>query len=252
MTIIVDGYAVHYEKVGKGPVILALHGWGDSLSTFAQLTKKLQESYTVIALDLPGFGATDAPREPFTLEIYARFVAQFVAKIEAGDLYAIIGHSNGGAIAIKGTSLGILQPKALLLLASAGIRSTYKGRKKAIRLMAKAVKLPTKLLPGHMQKSLKKKAYAKLGSDLFVAEGLQETFKLIVGEDVLLESAMITVPTLLLYGSEDTATPPEYGELYKKQIEKSRLKIIQNADHFLHHTHHAETLQEIEQFLEQV
>lgn len=252
MTVIVDDYAVHYEQTGRGPLLLTLHGWGDNEGTFSQLTKLLASEYTILSVDLPGFGKTDRPREPFNLESYAQFVAKFLEKANVHTLHAIIGHSNGGAIAIKGMSMGILQADSLVLLASAGVRSTYSGKKKAFRLMAKAAKLPTKLLPGAMQQNLKKKAYARIGSDLFVAEHLQETFKRIVAEDVVFESAMIAVPTLLIYGANDKSTPPDYGSRFAKQIERSELKVIENADHFLHHTHANEVARLIRGFLEKV
>jgi pimeloyl-ACP methyl ester carboxylesterase len=85
---------------------------------------------------------------------------------------------------------------------------------------------------------------------MFVAEQLQETFKLIIAEDVVFESAMISVPTLLLYGSADRATPPDFGRRFAKQIEQSELLVIENADHFLHHTHVIEVANYIESFLE--
>ncbi len=249
MTIIVDDYAVHYELTGKGPMVLALHGWGDNQGSFSQLTKIIGKNYSVLSVDLPGFGKTDKPRVPFSLELYAQFVAEFLKKLGVHKLHAIVGHSNGGAIAIKGMSLGIVQADSLILLASAGVRSMYSGKKKALRLMAKAAKFPTKILPGQMQLALKKKAYARIGSDLFVAEDMQETFKKIVTEDVVFESAMIAVPTLLIYGSADKATPPEFGRRFAKQIEQSELKIVENADHFLHHTHSQEVALHMEEFL---
>ncbi len=118
--------------------------------------------------------------------------------------------------------------------------------------MAKAAKIPTKLLPGQMQQSLKKKVYSRIGSDMFVAERLQETFKRVVAEDVVVESAMVSVPTLIVYGSLDRATPPNYGERFAKEIEKAQLKVIQGADHFVHHTHSSELNPLLKEFLAKV
>jgi pimeloyl-ACP methyl ester carboxylesterase len=56
MQVIVDGLLTNYYKVGHGPVVLGLHGWGDNSRTFSQLSKNLEERYEFIGLDLPGFG----------------------------------------------------------------------------------------------------------------------------------------------------------------------------------------------------
>src|SRR5690606_6749255 len=143
---------------------------------------------------------------------YAQFVTSFLTKIQVQPV-AIIAHSNGGAIAIRGLAAGELKTEKLILLASAGIRDEYKGRKKAVRLLAKGAKILTAPLPSRVQQKLKRKAYKAIGSDLFIAEHLQETFKRIVTDDVRDDAAKIAVPTLLVYGSEDTDTPVKYGQI---------------------------------------
>jgi pimeloyl-ACP methyl ester carboxylesterase len=251
MNIVVDDYVVNYEYRGKGKIVLLLHGWGDTLSTFHSISSILSTSYTLISVDLIGFGGSDAPKGALNLHDYAEFVKKFIRKLTGSDeLYAIVGHSNGGAIAIKIVSEDMLRCDKLVLLASSGIRSTYKPRKKALRLAAKTAKIPIMLLPKNIQKKLKKKAYSLMGSDLFVAEHLQDTFKKVVSEDLLEQAKHIAIPTLLLYGSEDTATPPAYGEMYRQNIRGSQLEIIEAAGHFLHHTHDTEVARKIGLFLQ--
>lgn len=248
MTIIVDGMSVHYEQRGKGPLLVWLHGWGDSLKTFTGLQSSLT-GYTSLTVDLPGFGASDAPKEAYDLEAYARFLKTFLHKLGTDKPYAVVGHSNGGAIAIKALASGLVEVDRLVLLASSGVRTPYNGRKKAVRLLVKTAKLPTKILPGRAQRAIRRKVYDKLGSDMLVAEHLQETFKNIVSEDMTHEAAMIDCPTLLIYGSQDKATPVDYGQLFERQIEESRLVVIESADHFLHVTHTAAVSREIKDFL---
>ncbi|MCA9328342.1 alpha/beta hydrolase [Candidatus Saccharibacteria bacterium] len=249
MTVIVDGIATNYVQEGSGPTVVLLHGWGDSLKTFDGLAKSLKRNYTVVRLDLPGFGGSDAPKETFSLSKYAAFTADFLNKIGQEHIYAYLGHSNGGAVCIKGLASGVLCSDKLVLIASAGIRSDYQGKKKVLRLAAKAAKLPTNLLPKQTQNKLKKRVYGAIGSDLFVAEHLQDTFKKVVSEDVVAEAAMIAQPTLILYGKQDTATPPNYGERYAHQIEKSNLIILDCAGHFVHHDASTKVHTAIEEFL---
>jgi len=250
MTIIVNGYSTDYSKVGSGPAVVLLHGWGDTMTTFDLLCKHLKKNYTVIALDLPGFGKTDSPKETFSLEKYAQFVGDFVDKIGETTIFAYIGHSNGGAVLIRGISSGILRSEKLVLLASSGVRGEYSARKKFLRVIAKTAKIPTNLLPKSSQAKIKKSVYKKLGSDLFVAEHLQDTFRQVVSEDVVHDSAMISSQTLLLYGAQDKATPMSYGAKFNKQIEESELIVLDGADHFLHHTHFTKVNKLVEDFLD--
>ncbi len=249
MNSIVDGYATHYDRAGSGKIILFLHGWGDNLDTFTKLMTLFKAHYDVVSVDLPGFGKTDTPREPFTLTSYAKFLRSFLDKLNIEQPYCVIGHSNGGAIAIKALALGEIKPQKLVLLASSGKRSPYSAKNKLVRLAAKIAKVPTLLLPYGIQKSIKKKAYAKLGSDLFVAEHLQETFKKVVSEDVTEDTHLINADTLLVYGELDTATPVAYGEKFASHIKHSQLKIVHGADHFFHKTHHDEVAKILTEFL---
>lgn len=234
MQVIVDSLLTHYETHGKGKTVLLLHGWGDSAAGLAGLQKALAKKYKVIALDLPGFGGTQAPDAVWGLDDYAYFVDHFLAKIEVKQLKAIIGHSNGGAIAIRGMARGWLSADNLVLLASAGIRGEYKGRVKALRLITKAGKALTTPLPKSVKQRLRKKVYATVGSDMLVAEHLQETFKKVVTDDVREDAARLALPTLLIYGDQDDATPVRYAEMFHDAIKTSELEILTNVGHFVH------------------
>lgn len=253
MQVILENRVVSYETHGKQshPVALLLHGWGDSKDTFSKLQLDLAKKYYVVSVDLPGFGGSDNPQETYSLEKYAQFLQRFLEKlnIDQKRLHLIVGHSNGGAIAIKALSSGLLQSSYLVLLASSGVRATYKARKKALRLLAKTAKLPTKLLPKAAQERIKKRVYNAIGSDLFVAEDLQDTFKNVVSEDIVDQAASVHAKTLLLYGDHDTATPPAYGRKIAEKIKGSRLVVIENAEHFLHQSHASQVNREIMEFV---
>ena len=77
---------------------------------------------------------------------------------------------------------------------------------------------------------------------------MQGTFKKIVSEDVRLDAEKITVPTCLIYGELDTATPPVYGQLLQQMIEGSTLNVVQNADHFVHQGYTDAVYQYIREF----
>jgi pimeloyl-ACP methyl ester carboxylesterase len=234
MQVIVDALLTHYEQAGTGKTVVLLHGWGDSVDGLRGLRTHLARSYRVIALDLPGFGATQTPSQAWGLDDYGQFVEHFLTKIGAGDIWAVIGHSNGSAIAIRSIGRGWLAPERVVLLAAAGIRGEYNGRNKAFRVLAKTGKAVTKPLPKPIQTKLRKQFYTSIGSDMLVAEHLQETFKRVVTDDVREDARQILVPTLLIYGEADTQAPVSYGERYHELIPNSTLEVLPGVGHFVH------------------
>ncbi len=248
MQVVINGILTRYEVAGTGRAVVLLHGWGDSLTTFQALAKELSPTYQVIVLDLPGFGQSQAPPEAWGLTEYAQFVSDFLKKIDIHS-YAVVGHSNGGAIALRGLAQGTLQADKLVLLASSGIRGTYKGRALALRLVVKFGKLLASPLPARVKHRLRRKVYQTAGSDMLVAEHLQDTFKRIVTDDVRADAANLQLPTLLIYGSQDTATPVKFGQQLSEKIKGSRLEIVPDAGHFVHHDGAAQVTTLVKDFL---
>lgn len=234
MKVIVDELLTNYDLSGTGKLVLLLHGWGDSANGLADLQSRLSKNYHVLSIDLPGFGSSQPPKEAWDLDGYARFVAAVLAKLNLGQPYAIIGHSNGGAIAIRAISLGTIQPQKLLLLAAAGIRSGHSGRRLVLRILAKTGNIATIWMPERYRRVLRQSLYGVAGSDMLVAPELQETFKKSVRQDVQADAARLDLPTLLIYAQQDRAVPLRDGERYHQLIPNSRLEVIADAGHFVH------------------
>jgi pimeloyl-ACP methyl ester carboxylesterase len=248
MQLVVNQLLTTYHRAGKGKVVLILHGWGDNSRGLEDLQSALATQFDVIVLDLPGFGGTQAPTDAWGLSEYAGFVAAALVKLKEKP-YAIIGHSNGGAIAIRGLANTTLQAEKLVLLASAGIRNQYNGRNLALRVAAKTGKALTKPLPRSLQKKLRATAYRKIGSDMLVAEHMQETFKRVVTDDVQGDTAQVKIPSLLIYGYNDTATPVQHGELLQSGLRHSELHVVPEAGHFVHLDQPKEVTNLIQEFL---
>jgi len=250
MQVVVESLLTHYVSKGKGgKYILCLHGWGDDSSTFSDIQEDLSSRYTVVCLDLPGFGQTQMPPKVWALADYAKFVGAFTEKIQAEKLAAVVAHSNGAAVAITAVSSKVINPEKLILLGAAGIRDTQKLRKLLLKTVAKTGKVATFWLPARHKKKLQKALYGAAGSDMFVVPHLQETFKQTVREDVQKVAATITTPTLLIYGENDRATPVAYGALYERLMPHAVLKIVKDAEHFVHHDAAKQTLRLIKEFL---
>jgi pimeloyl-ACP methyl ester carboxylesterase len=248
MQIVINKLLTHYETQGKGPAVLFLHGWGDTSKTFAPLIKDLQKQYTCIVLDLPGFGSSQQPDGIWGIEDYSEFVKAFLLKINVAP-ETLVGHSNGGTIAMFALSHKLITAKKLILLASAGIRTENSISKTVYKLIAKSGKQAAKIFSKKTQEKLRKKLYSTAGSDIFVSPHLEETFKKVVGYDIQKDAATIEQPTLLVYAEDDTATPRRYGDKLGQIIKNSKLVVLPAGGHFVHQTNTQEVQKLIKEFI---
>lgn len=234
MNIVVDNLLTNYKLSGKGKLVLLLHGWGDSSRGLAGLQKELSGSYQVLSLDLPGFGATQMPDGVWDLDDYSRFIGSALDKLELKQPYAVIGHSNGGALAIRAVSIGLLKPRKIVLLAAAGVRTNSRFKRFFLKIIAKTGNIATIWMPERYRQGLRKSLYGVAGSDMMVAPHMQDTFKRTVRQDVQGDAAAINAPVLLIYAADDKAIPLADGRQYHALVKGSRLEIIQQAGHFVH------------------
>ena len=248
MQVIIDNLAVNYELTGKGKTIVLLHGWGDDLTTFKQLVNSLSENYQLLMPDLPGFGLSQAPKEPWNLDNYAELVNKLLSKLDLKP-YAIIGHSNGGAVAIRGLSMGLLKADKLVLIASAGIRNSQPLKRQLTKSVAKIGKATTFWLPSNTRQNLRKKLYGTIGSDLLVVPELAETFKLTVAQDTQADASQLKLPTLIINADKDPAIPLSDGKLFNDLIKGSNFKVINANSHFIHQVETSEVAKLISEFL---
>ena len=248
MQVIIDNLAVTYELTGTGKTVLLLHGWGDNLTTFSQLISSLSGQYRLLAPDLPGFGGSQAPKEPWSLDNYANFVGALLAKLEF-QAYAIIGHSNGGALAIHGLSQGVLKTDKLVLLASAGIRNSQPAKRLVTKVIAKVGKVTTIWLPNVVRQRLRRKLYGTIGSDMLVVPELSETFKRTVRQDVQTDASKLTLPTLIINSDKDPAIPLADGKRFHDLIKGSKFEVLHGASHFIHQEQTDEVAKLIRDFL---
>lgn len=247
MNVIVDGLMTSYQKTGKGETLLLIHGWGDSAKTFSALADQLKGSYQIVALDLPGFGGSQTPTELWGTAAFADFTRHFIKKLGLKPL-AVVGHSFGGAVAIE---LAGNRPffKDLILLASAGVRNKKSLKSAASKVGAKTAKPLLLIIPRDKRDRLKRKVYDSIGSDALLLPHMEAIYRRIVAEDMRPAANQINIPTLLIYGSSDKATPIKDGHILNRAIRNSRLEIIM-AGHFLHQEEPERIASLIRDFLE--
>ena len=96
------GVVANYHKLGEGRPVICLHSGGNSGRQWKKLAEALAGQYLLIAPDLLGFGETGdwLERGKLSHELQAELVAD-VATAEGGFAFDVVGHSYGGATAIR-------------------------------------------------------------------------------------------------------------------------------------------------------
>lgn len=98
MVISVDGYPCFYKDVGKGEIVLFIHGNPDSANYWDDVVAGLSKNYRCIIPDLPGFGRSQIDEQAdFSMEYAWKWLASFLDKIslDKEPLHLVV-HDIGG------------------------------------------------------------------------------------------------------------------------------------------------------------
>jgi pimeloyl-ACP methyl ester carboxylesterase len=249
MKMIVDTLAVEYKDEGRGPIVLLLHGWMNSLQSFDAIAAVLSEKYRVVRLDLPGFGGSEMPPKPWFVGDYAKFVADFCSKLNI-EPTALIGHSLGGRIILKGFADGSLSAQKAVLIASAGVAERSTLRSWSFKAIAKAGRAATAIPPfTRLRAKLRTRLYAAANSDYNTAGAMTSTYLNVIGENLAPLASLLKAPTLLIWGRDDKTTPVSEGERLHALIPDSKLDIVDGAGHFVHQEKPEEVARMISEFV---
>lgn len=235
MTTTVNEIKINYAVCGEGDCVLFLHGWGADIKLFESLMSAVAKKYMAVALDMPGFGESEEPKEPWSVDDYLSFVCDFL-KQQSLSPKVLIGHSFGGRIMIKALSGGAMPSvEKAVFIDAAGIKPKKTLRQKLSLAVYKTGKLFLQLKPVKaMFPSALDKLRSKRGSTDYNSATpiMRQTLVRVVNEDLTSLLPKINVPSLLIWGTLDTATPISDGEAFERLIPDAGLVRIQGADHY--------------------
>lgn len=233
MRINIDGININYIDEGHGSVVLLLHGWGGSIQTMMPIANVLKDKCRVIVMDLPGFGESDNPVEPWNSYDYAACINKFI-ELNKLDSIILFGHSHGGRISIILSSM-YDYVKKLILIDSAGIipkrKLNYYIKVYSFKLLKSAYLL---FVGGNSKEQKLEKFYRKYGStDYKSSDGIMRQTMIKVIHDNLFDLLpYIKSPTLLIWGENDEDTPLYMGKIMEERIKDSGLIIFKDAGHY--------------------
>lgn len=218
------------EAEDNKPVVVWAHGWGQSHAAFLPVAESLIGRARHIFLDFPGFGESPPPPEDWGTGDYADAVADW---IKAKNFPAVIwaGHSFGCRVGLQLAARHPALISSLCLVAGAGLkrkRPLHKALYFFVRI--RLFKFLRRFVP---DSAFKDKIMTRFGSADYKSSGpMRKIFVRVVNEDLSDIAKTITCPVKLVYGVQDTETPPEFGQRFSRLIPGSELFLLDGLDHY--------------------
>ncbi len=223
------GIKVHYEQKGnQGVPLVLLHGWGQNTEMMAFIADYFADRFRVLNLDFPGFGQSQDPPRAFSVEDYADWLYALLQELKMEEPI-LVAHSFGCRVALHYARKHPVRRMALT--GAAGVRDK-RGLKYYLKTYS--YKLGKKIMVLPFLKNYRDKWQNRHGSaDYRNASGvMRQTLVKVVNDDVSPFLKDINVETLLIFGSNDAATPIAKGEYMASIMPDATLIVFENDDHY--------------------
>jgi pimeloyl-ACP methyl ester carboxylesterase len=220
--------------------ILLIHGWNydnytssgnsDAWANRAHFVETLSKYFEVIRVNLPGFGGAKEMDYPWTLE---DFVAHLQRIIEREKPEYALGYSFGGAVLLHWKALSNNKTVKAFLVSPAVIRR-YERRGISLGWVKK-------LLPRWLVAFARDLYLTKVKPNPYYAKAspvMRETYRHIVGIDLRDDLLRVSDPLTLIYGENDSATPPTLIEAFLSQHKSlHKVFVLLGGGHDIANTH---------------
>ena len=239
MIMIIDGLKVNYEITGpkgRARTAVVLQGWGTELRMYDSVAQALNDRYRVVQLDLPGFGASDEPAEPWSVDDYSDFFCKFMKELKIKKA-ALIGHSYGGRMIIKMAVREKLpfEISKIVLVDSAGVMPERSAAQDFKVKRYKAVKTFLTSAPIHaMFPEVIDYWLGKQGSEDYKKASpiMKACLVKAVNEDLQDIMPNVKQETLLVWGDMDLDTPISDAHIMEEKMPNAALVTIEGAGHY--------------------
>ncbi|MDQ4096053.1 MAG: alpha/beta fold hydrolase [Actinomycetota bacterium] len=226
----VGGHDVRVLRSGGGEPVLVLHGWGGRIESMAPVVNCLRPHMEVIALDLPGFGESPAPRGVWGTADYAQFVADVLSDLGIERAH-FVGHSFGAKTSLYLAATQAAAVDKLVIVGSSGLTSPPSAKVRAKRAVSKVARAAGKL--GGPGQKLRDAVYDRIASQDYKDAGpMRPIMVKVVNEDIGYLLHRVRSSTLLVWGSEDDAVPLAHARAMESLIPDSGLVVFEGAGHF--------------------
>ena len=214
---------------GKGETLIFLHGLFGALSNWTNVMDYFSKKYRVIIPMLPIY---DMPLKEAGLDGLLKFIEDFVALKKLND-FVIVGNSLGGHVGLMYTLKNQHKVNRLVLTGSSGLfedtmggsyprRGSYEFVKKKVEYTFYDPAIATKDLVDEVFEITR-----SIPTCLRMVSIARSAQKHNLGKDL----SNIRIPTLLIWGLNDTITPPIVAHEFNKLIPNTELRFIDKCGH---------------------
>jgi 2-hydroxy-6-oxonona-2,4-dienedioate hydrolase len=220
----------NYIEVGEGTPIIILHGLMGGLSNFNSVTDFLSsKGYKVLVPELPLYTMSLLKTN---VKTFAKYLNDFI-KFKGFEEVILLGNSLGGHIGLYHTKLYPGTVKALIITGSSGLYESAMGGGYTKR--------------GDYEVIKKKAQDVFYNSDVATKEIVDEVYETVNDRNKLIKTLAIAksairhnmakdlpkihIPTCIIWGKNDTVTPPEVAEEFHSLIPNSELYWIDKCGH---------------------
>jgi len=244
----VNGVAIYYERheadfgAPEGqPELVLLHASSDNCQVWEGQLARFTQRYRVLAVDLRGFGRSEAPEGLYSTEIYARDVVALLVALGIERAY-LLGHSMGGSVARWAASLWSGRVEALVLANAANNRTSQPRWHQAMTALAAEVeregmsaitgrRMLRLFAPGFAHRD--PEAVARYAAMRMIndSQGYARTLRNGRGQSPAPPLGTIACPVLLITGDRDPLSDLEEAHQMAAQLRDGRLVVLENCGH---------------------
>lgn len=231
---------IHYERRGNGPGLLLLHGIGSNSRSFRHQLADLSDSWTVVSWDAPGYGRSDDPAKPFSLEDLADRAVDVLDEVEHEHAH-VLGVSMGGVIAQLVFHRHRQRVRSLILADTNPGGGALPEPERSARVHQRLESLETLGARGmaeqrapHLLRPAASPALLAEVTDIMAEvrpAGYRAAAVALGQTDLTPLLGAIDVPTLVIHGEQDSVVPAETGRMLAEAIPGARLVLIPDAGH---------------------
>jgi pimeloyl-ACP methyl ester carboxylesterase len=252
----IHGHRLCYRRGGAGPVLLLLHGIGDSSRTWIPAMRLLQRSYTVLAPDLPGHGNSSNPLGDYSLGSHASSMRDLLHLLSI-ERVTVVGQSFGGGVAMQFAYQFPSLCERLVLVDAGGLGREVTWILRLATVPAAEYVMPV-LFPAFMRRwgdpvarilrdwgidnpraAEVWRSYRSL-TDPGNRAAFVRTARAVIdprGQSVSAVNRLYLVaqmPTLIVWGGQDKIIPLVHAFQAHEAIPNSRLEVMEGAGHYPH------------------
>ena len=238
--ISVRGIEVNYRDEGTGFPIILIHGLSDTLMLWDPLIPELSAHYRIVTMDIRGHGYSGKPDGPYSIRMFSEDLREFLDKLEIPKAH-LLGLSMGGSIAQQFTLDYPERVCSLILLSSfyscdSSLLDKFKNLKKALSengleaFYDEGIKLVVshEFASAHAKEiGAGKKIFVKINSQTTLLNAIDACSKFDASERI----SQVSIPTLILSGSEDVFVPPYLAEKIQRAIKGSEWHNLTGVGH---------------------